>query len=81
MLAFLKKITSLGKSGVESIADAESTKKEADVEKYPKIMTFCEVSEPSNRVGDIFWLPSEESTTKKTLAVNFDFEICGWNGE
>lgn len=69
-----------GDAGKERTGDNEIMEMTRIVEEPPKIMVFREVAAPSNRVGDIFWLPAQDPGGKKCLAVNFDFDMCGWKG-
>lgn len=85
MFNFLKFFSSSQEIGGDDAVQERTGKDEITemtpiVEEPPKIMAFREVAAPSNRVGDIFWLPAQGPDGKKCMAVNFDFDMCGWKG-
>lgn len=41
----------------------------------PKTVKFREVTRPSNKIGDIFWISSAYSNGGKCEIVNFDYDI------
>lgn len=76
----LKLVSSIFQANNDHVAqEQEIAETEPIKDELPKVMLFREVVAPTNRVGDLFWLPGSDG--EKVLAVNFDFEKCGWTGE